>query len=392
MRWSQSAVERAMKFQEVMLRAMSGEISWQAAAEIVGITPRSVLRWRRRYEQYGWDGLLDRRRRTPSSRAAPFQEVQRILRLYRERFVGFNGRHFHQIARREHGVTLSYTFVKRLLQEAGLLRKYRARGRHRRRREPKACFGEMLLVDGSKHTWLALKPDRQFVLLTFVDDATKRLVYAQLFEAETSKAVLTGLRHVLETCGLPMALYTDRAGWAAYTPVAGEPPDQRRPTHVGRVLKRLGIEHILSYSPQARGRTERANRTIQGRLVNEMRVAGVRTLAKANAYLRDRFIADYNGTFGVAPRDPESAFVALGRVDLESVLCHEEERVVGRDNTVVLEGVRLQIAKQPGRRSCAGLRVLIRRDLQDRHSVWFGTRCLGRYDSQGHAVVEGKAA
>ena len=157
-------------------------------------------------------------------------------------------------------------------------------------------------------------------------------------------------------------------------------------------MKRLGIEHILSYSPQARGRTERANRTIQGRLVNELRVAGVRTLAKANAYLRDRFIADYNETFGVAPRDPESAFVALGRVDLESVLCHEEERVVGRDNTVVLEGVRLQIAKQPGRRSCAGLRVLIRRDLQDRHSVWFGTRCLGRYDSQGHAVVEGKAA
>ena len=392
MRWSQAAVERAMKFQEVMLRAMSGAISWQAAAEIVGITPRSVLRWRRRYEQYGWDGLLDRRRRTPSSRAAPFQEVQRILRLYRERFVGFNGRHFHQIARREHGVTLSYTFVKRLLQEAGLLRKYRARGRHRRRREPKACFGEMLLVDGSKHTWLALKPDRQFVLLTFVDDATKRLVYAQFFESETSKAVLTGLRHVLETHGLPMALYTDRAGWAAYTPVAGEPPDQRKPTHVGRVLKRLGIEHILSYSPQARGRTERANRTIQGRLVNELRVAGVRTLAKANAYLKDRFIADYNETFGVAPRDLDSAFVPLGAVDLESILCHEEERVVGKDNTVVLEGVRLQIAKQRGRRSCSGLRVLVRRDLQDRHSVWLGTRCLGRYDSDGRPLEEERAA
>jgi transposase len=387
MKLSQAAVERAMKFQEVMLRAMSGEISWPAAAEIVGITPRSLLRWRRRYEKYGYDGLLDRRRRTPSSRAAPFQEVQRILRLYRERFVGFNGRHFHQIARREHGVKLSYSFVKRALQEAGLLPKYRARGRHRRRREPRACFGEMLLVDGSRHPWLALTPDREQVLLTFVDDATKRLVYAQFFERETSRAVLTGLREGIERYGIPVALYTDRARWAAYTPKAGEPVDRGRLTQVGRVLKRLGIEHILSYSPQARGRTERANRTLQDRLVNELRVAGVRTLAKANAYLRERFIADYNETFGVAPRDPESAFVPLGQVDLDSILCHEEERTVGKDNTVVLEGVRLQIAKQPSRRSCTGLRVVVRRDLEDRHTVWLGPRCLGRYDAKGRPVV-----
>lgn len=123
MKLTQAAAERAMKFQEVMLRTMSGEISWQAAAEILGITPRSVLRWRRRYERYGYDGLLDRRRRTHSSRAAPFQEVQRIPRLYRERFQGFNARHFHQIARREHGIKLSYSFVKRVLQEAGLITK-----------------------------------------------------------------------------------------------------------------------------------------------------------------------------------------------------------------------------------------------------------------------------
>jgi transposase len=392
MRWTQAAVERAMKFQEVMLRAMSGAISWQAAAEIAGITPRSVLRWRRRYEQYGWDGLLDRRRRTPSTRAAPFQEVERILRLYRERYKGFNGRHFHQIARREHGVKLSYSFVKRVLQEAGLLPKCRARGRHRRRREPKACFGEMLLVDGSKHAWLALTPDRKQVLLTFLDDATKRLVYAQFFEQETSKAVLLGLREVLETHGLPMALYTDRAHWAAHTPVAGGPVDRTKLTQVGRVLKRLGIEHILSYSPQARGRTERANRTLQGRLVNELRIAGIRTLAKANVYLRERFLADYNETFAVGPRDPDSAFVPLGKIDLDLVVCHEDERIVGKDNTVVFEGVRLQIAKQPGRRSCTGLRVVVRRDLENRHSVWLGSRCLGRYDAAGQPVASGRAA
>jgi transposase len=346
-----------------------------------------MRRWKNRYESYGYDGLLDRRRRKPSSRAAPFQEVQRILRLYRERYKGFNGRHFHQIARREHGVSLSYSFVKKALQEAGLLPKHRARGRHRRRREPRACFGEMLLIDGSRHRWLSLDPERFLTLITVLDDATKHLLYAQFFNTESSHAVMTGLRDVILKHGLPMVLYTDRATWAVATTKLGHEPQQRRPTQLGRALKQLGIEHILSYSPQARGRTERANRTLQDRLVNELRVAGIRTSAKANAYLRERFLPDYNATFGVAPRDPVSAFVPLGRTDLETILCHEDERKVGRDNTVVLEGVRFQIAKQKGRRSCVGLTVLIRRHLDGTQAIWLGPRCLGRYDRAGRAVT-----
>jgi hypothetical protein len=313
--------------------------------------------------------------------------VQRILRLYRERYKGFNGRHFHQIARREHGVSLSYSFVKKALQEAGLLPKHRARGRHRRRREPRACFGEMLLIDGSRHRWLSLDPERFLTLITVLDDATKHLLYAQFFNTESSHAVMTGLRDVILKHGLPMVLYTDRATWAVATTKLGHEPQQRRPTQLGRALKQLGIEHILSYSPQARGRTERANRTLQDRLVNELRVAGIRTSAKANAYLRERFLPDYNATFGVAPRDPVSAFVPLGRTDLETILCHEDERKVGRDNTVVLEGVRFQIAKQKGRRSCVGLTVLIRRHLDGTQAIWLGPRCLGRYDRAGRAVT-----
>lgn len=387
MEFSREAWERTVKVQEVILRAMSGAINWLQAAEIIGVTPRSMRRWRRRFELYGYDGLLDRRRRKPSSRAAPFEEVQRILRLYREKYGGFNGRHFHQIARREHGVRLSYSFVKKALQGAGLLPKRRARGRHRRRREPRACFGEMLLVDGSRHPWLTLVPDRMLTLMTVIDDATKRLLYAEFFEAESSEAVMTVLREVIVKHGLPMALYTDRAGWAVYTPRAGEPPDRTRLTQVGRALKQLGIEHILSYSPQARGRTERANRTLQDRLTNEMRVAGIRTRSRANAYLRDRFIADYNDNFAVAPRDLEPAFVPLGRTDLDSILCHQDERTVGRDNTVVLDGVRLQIDKQRGRRTCAGLRVLVRRHLDGSSAVWLGSKCLGRYDAKARAVA-----
>jgi len=367
---------------------MSGEISWIQAAEIIGCTPRSVRRWRGRFARDGYFGLLDRRRGRPSPRRAPFAEVQRFLRLYREQYAGFNARHFYQIARREHGVTLSYTYVKTALQKAGLLPKHRTRGRHRRRREPRPCWGELVHLDGSRHRWLALVPEQWQTLIVAVDDATTRVLYAQLVEGgESLGAIMTALRVILEHHGIPGALYTDRASWAVYTPTSGTAPDRAKVTQVGRALARLGIEHIVSFSPQARGRSERMNRTLQGRLVNELRVAQIRTLEAANRYLRQRFVPTLNATFGRAPADPTSAFVPLGRVDLEQILCHEEARTVARDNTVVLDRVVFQIDKQRGRRSCAGLPVLVRRHLDGRHSIWWGPRCLGRYTATGRPLV-----
>ena len=381
------AVERAMKVHEVITRALDGQLSWIQAAEILGRSPRSIRRLRWRLQQSGYDGLFDRRRRTPSPKRAPVAEVQRLLALYRDRYQGFNVRHFHQLARRQHGVRFCYAFVKKALQSAGLVPKHRPRGRHRRRREPRPCFGELLHLDGSRHRWLALVPDQWLTLIAVVDDATKRLLYAQLREGgESVEAILTALRAVLEAEGVPMALYTDRAHWAVHTPVAGGGPDRRRLTQVGRALARLGIEHILGYSPAARGRSERVNRTLQDRLVNELRVAGITTVPAANRYLRERFLPAFNAEFARAPADPASAFVPLGRVDLEQILCVEEERVVGRDNVVTAAGLALQVAKQPGRRSCAGLRVLVRRHLNGEHSLWYGARCLGRYDRQGRAL------
>ncbi|HXG03735.1 MAG TPA: ISNCY family transposase [Candidatus Binatia bacterium] len=326
--------------------------------------------------------LYDRRRQ-PSRRQAPAAEVRRILRLYRDHYQGFNVRHFHHLARRDHAVTLSYSFVRLALQEAGLVPKRRARGRHRRRREPRPRFGELLHLDGSAHAWLALCPDQRQVLLAVLDDATKRLLYAQLWPAETTRAVLTALREVVQAHGLPAALYTDRAGWAFHTPKAGGPVDREHLTHVGQALARLGIEHIGAYSPQARGRGERLNRTLQDRLVNELRRAGITTVAAANAYLRNHFIPDYNATFTRPPADPTSAFVPLGDVDLDQFLCEQEARVVSQDNIVSFDGVQLQLAKQPGRPTCAGLRVVVRRHLDGRYTVWRGPHCLGRYTPHG---------
>ena len=386
MLYIQAAVERAMKIQEVICRALAGTLTWLQAADILGIHPRSLRRWRARYQAGGTLALYDRRCRRPSRRKAPVGEVQRLLRLYRETYLGFNVRHFHQLARRDHGVTLSYSFVKLALQEAGLVRKGRARGRHRRRREPRPCVGELLHLDGSPHAWLARCPEERQTLLHVIDDATKRLLYAQLWPAETTEAVMTALQEVCQTAGLPIALYTDRAGWAFHTPRAGGRVDRTQLTQVGRALARLGIEHIPAYSPQARGRSERLNRTLQDRLVNELRLHGATTLAAANAYLRARFLPDYNTTFTRPPADPASAFVPLGSADLTQILCQEEERTVGQDNTVVLEGIRLQLAKQPGRRTCAGLQVTVRRHLEGPHTVWRGPQCFGRYDARGRPL------
>jgi len=235
-------------------------------------------------------------------------------------------------------------------------------------------------------------PEQYLTLLVVVDDATKQVLYAELVDGgESTAAVMTALRAVVTTWGLPMALYTDRAHWAAHTPVAGGAADRTKLTQVGRALAQLGIEHILGYSPQARGRSERMNRTLQDRLVHELRAAGITTVAAANRYLHARFLPAFNAEFRRPATDPAPAFVALGRVDLEQILSHQDERVVARDNTVVLDGVVLQLAKQPGRRSCAGLRVVVRRHLDGHHSVWLGSRRLGAYDARGHLLTPAAA-
>src|SRR5499427_10127297 len=222
MAYAVGAVERAMKVQEVILRALSGQLTWLQAADILGRSPRSIRRLRLRFERYGYDGLLDRRRQTPSPKRASVAEVERLLHLYRAHYDGFNVRHFLRKARREHGIRFCYAFVKKALQGAGLVPKQRARGRHRRRREPRPCFGESLHLDGSRHHWLAQVPEQWFTLIVIVDDATKQLLYTELREGgESVAAIMTALRAVLERYGVPMALYTDRAHWAVHTPTSG---------------------------------------------------------------------------------------------------------------------------------------------------------------------------
>ncbi len=380
------AVERAMKTHEVILRAASGEISWIAAADILRCSARTLRRWKRRFERFGYDGLLDRRCQRPSSKCAPLSEVERVLHLYREKYDGLNVRHFHRKLRKDEGIEWSYTFVKTALQKAGLVRKYRARGRHHRRREPKPCFGEMLHIDGSKHAWLALEPEQKHTLIVVLDDATSRLLYAQLWPEETTEAILTALRDVFAEWGIPMSLYNDRAGWAFHTPPGEKKVAKTLFTQVGRALDRLGVEHIPAYSPQARGRSERANRTLQDRLVQELRLAEIRDVASANQFIRDWYIGEHNEQFMRTPADPTSCFVSSRSVALDEILCIEERRTVGNDNVVRFGNRFLQLDKQQGRATCAGLEVLVRQHLDGTLSVVRGLRLLGRFDGEGQPL------
>jgi len=219
------------------------------AAEIIGISDRSMRRWKQRYEEYGYDGLFDRRTKKPSPKKVPLAEVEKILRLYRERYFDFNVRHFVEKLHTEHGVHSSYTWVKTALQTAGLVAKTRKRGKHRKKRPRRPLTGMMLHVDGSTHAWLggSVRQD----LVAILDDATSEVYYAQLVDEEGTATVMAGLKEVVEQKGVFCSLYSDRGSHFFYTPIAGGPPDRSRKTQIARALEQLGIEAIPANSPQA---------------------------------------------------------------------------------------------------------------------------------------------
>ena len=390
--YAEAALERTMKVQEVILRAMSGRIEWWQAAEILGLSCRSMRRWKERYQQHGYDGLWDRRRQRPSPKRVPWDTAQKVLRLYGQHYCGYNVAHFHEKLQNEHGITLSYTWVKSALQAASLVAKEAPRESHRQRRERRPLPGMLLFVDGSSHAWIpALAPARQD-LVAFLDDANNRVYSAWLVEEEGTRTVMAGLREVLEKRGLFCALYTDRGSHFFHTPKAGGAVDKGRLTQIGRALAALRIEHIPSYSPQGRGRMERLFGSWQGRLPQELGTAGVRDVAAANRYIHEVFQRWHNAHWSVPAAEKGTAFVPLGAVDLEGILCVQQERVVAADNTVVLGNRRLQIAPSALRCSFAKCAVKVCEHLDGTWSVRYGPHVLGRWDGDGKVLAMRKAA
>jgi transposase len=386
--YPRAAVERAMKVQEVLLRAMAKKITWWQAAEILGISDRHMRRWRERYEEFGYDGLMDRRRGKPSSRRVPLAVVEQVLGLYRDRYPDLNVQHFHEKLRDEHQIELSYSWVKQALQGAGLVARGRKRGVHRKRRPRRPLPGMLLHIDGSRHRWF--QDERWYDLIVILDDATSEIYYAQLVEEESTVTVMAGLQEVIERKGVFCALYSDRGSHFWHTPKEGGKVDGHRLTQVGRALRELGIQMIPAYSPQARGRSERSFGTWQGRLPQELRLAGIRTREAANDFLRQRYVAEFNQRFAVRAEQSGSAFVACRRRDLDLIFALQFERTVNRDNTVSVQNLGLQIEAVGWRGTLAGCSVTVHQHLDGTFSLTHGPHRLGRYDAQGTALTENK--
>ena len=376
---SAAAVERAMKLQDVMLRAMAKRITWYQAAEILGISCRQMQRWKTRFEHEGYEGLFDRRRGIPSPKRVPLTTVETVLRLYQEQYFDFNVRHFHEQLQSEHQIELSYTWVKDALQGAGLVKPRRKRGKYRKRRPRRPLPGMLLHIDASQHRWFC--DDRWYDLLVVMDDATSEIYYAQLVAEESTRTVMTALRAVIEQKGVFCALYSDRASHFFHTPKADEPVDHTRLTQVGRALRSLGIQMIPAYSPQARGRSERSFGTWQGRLPQELRLRRLTTVAGANQFLRDHYLRDFNARFMVKAAERGTAFVSTRRKDLDLVFSLQHERVVARDNTVSFANRSWQLERTKFRSSLAGCRVTVHEHLDDSCSITFGPHVVGRYAS-----------
>ena len=382
--YPKAAMERAMKVQDVMLQAMAKKITWWQAAEILGISDRHMRRWRERYEKEGYNGLLDRRLGKPSSRRVAMATVEKVFALYREKYFDLNVQHFHEKLQAEHGMELSYTWVKQALQGAGLVGRGRKRGVHRKRRERRPLPGMLLHIDGSRHQWF--QDERWYDLIVILDDATSEIYYAQLVEEESTVTVMAGLKEVVERKGVFCALYSDRGSHFWLTPKVGGKVDYHRRTQVGRALHELGVQMIPAYSPEARGRSERNFGTWQGRLPQELRLRQIRTLEAANQFLREDYVAEFNRRFQVAAAQRGNAFVPCRGRDLERIFSLQFERSVNRDNTVSFQNLSLQIERVRWRATLAGCQVVVHQHLDETLSLTHGPHCLGRYTAQGETL------
>ena len=375
-------LERAMKIKEVITRAMSGSINWIQAAEILGMSDRQLRRWRIRWGKYGYDGLYDQRAKRPSPRRVPMADVEKVLGLYRERYFDLNVKHFVEKLREDHQIRLSYTWVKTALQAAGLVAHHRKRGTHHKKRERKPLPGMMLHVDGSRHQWIPGLDSYQDLIVIF-DDANSEMYYAQLVDEESTETVMAGLKQVISDRGVFCSLYSDRGSHFFYTRRAGESPDRSVKTQIERALHQMGSEMIAAMSPQARGRCERVFGTWQGRLPQELRLRNITTVEGANAYLPDWIRQEHNRKFSVAARESGTAFVPYFGTDLDKIWSNQQERIVGNDNTVSFQKLKLQIPQQTFRFSLAKCRVLVCQHLDATISIHYGPHRLGNYDAEG---------
>jgi hypothetical protein len=368
-----------MTKQEVIVKAIEGRITWIQAADILGYSARHMLRVKLRYEEHGYGGLRDGRAGVIRRKRIAPETIRRLCELKRDRYPDFTVQHFHEFAVERHGFKLGYTWTLKVLQAAGLAEKSAARGKYRRKRERRSMAGMLLHLDASTHTWLTGLPQQDLVVM--LDDADGRILFARFFPQEGTASTFAALRHVLVVFGRFCELYTDRG--SHFSPTQKGLDGEVLEGQVSRALKTLGIRQILARSPQARGRSERAFGTIQGRLPQELRAAGIRDYQAANGYLDTHFNPDFNRRFTVVPAQKEKAFMPVRTAELELLLSVQHERVVRNDSTVSFERLMLQLPPTRDREHYVRCPVLVHELPNETLAVSHQGRLLARFDRQG---------
>lgn len=373
---------RKMRFEEAYGGWQARRLTQEEAARLLGVCERTFRRYIDRYEEAGLQGLIDKRLAQVSHRRAPVDEVMRLVDHYRRRHEGWSAKHFYAWYRRDGG-TRSYTRVKSRLQEARLVPRAEKRGAHRKRRERSPLPGMLLHQDGSTHEW---GPGQQWDLIVTLDDATNEHYSMFFVEEEGTLSSFRGVQEVIAARGLFCALYTDRGSHYWTTPEAGGKVDKVNLTQFGAALKRLGIEMIPAYSPEARGRSERAFATHQARLPKELALAGITEMAAANRYLDEVYRPAFNLEFSHPAQEEGSAFVPFLGGSLDDVLCEQYARTVGKDNGVRFDGLVLQIPADRHRCHYVKAKVRVHRYADGSLAVFHGPRRLASYGADGRWV------
>ena len=352
---------------QTMNLVLEGRMGVGEAACVLGLSERHIWRILASYRKAGATALAHGNRGCRPTNATSEETRQRVIMLASTRYAGFNHTHLTELLAERDGVTLTRSTVRRLLMDAGIPSpRHRRPPRHRCRRERMPQEGMLVQVDGSHHRWLEERGP-WLTLLLGVDDATGKVPYALFRKQEDTEGYFHLMTGIIQQCGIPLAIYSDRHTVFRRARPAGETMEasianDRKPTQFGRAMRELGVTQVFAHSPEAKGRVERANGTFQDRLVSELRLAGAGTLEEANCVLQ-KFLPRFNDRFGVPATQPEPAYrPADPWLDVDGVLCVKERRRVAKDNTVRYYGQTLQIFPGPDRRTYARAHV----DVQER--------------------------
>ena len=371
---------RKMRFLEAYEGWNEASLTQTQAALLLGQCERSFRRHVERFEADGMDGLLDKRLSQISKRRASSLEVDHVVQLYKNSFAGWNLAHFHSKYKAEFKGQRSYSWLKSVLQGAGVVKASKRRGKHRIKRERAPLAGMMLHQDASTHRWVS---GAVWDLVVTMDDATGEHTSMFFCQQEGTDSSFHGIGQTVARYGLFASLYTDRGSHYFTTPEAGGKVDKVNLTQVGRALKQLGVVHIGAYSPQARGRSERAFQTHQGRLPQELAHAGITDMASANRYLEQVYRPQHNREFCVASALAGTAYVPFISGCLPDILCQQADRTVGNDNCVAFEGLSLQIPADEFRYHYVRTQVRVHRYYDGTLALFHGPRKLTTFDARG---------